>query len=197
MFDISVIASESGEREAIASLLSRVGCPVAGFPDLASFLARSDSSRLGCLVLDLPDDAIASIPQLRETAELLPTIVLSPCADVGSAVQVMKEGAADFLSKPIDEARLVSAVRDALGTSLERMERARRKRELLERYESLTAREKEVIVAIQGGSANREIARQLGISARTVEIHRAKAMAKLGARTLPDLVRFCLDLTEH
>jgi two-component system, LuxR family, response regulator FixJ len=191
---IYIIAEIQREQDAIAALVSQECRSLVAFRDVSAFLVDKDPSEPGCVILDLPRANAAALPQLREMLEPLPIIVISSHADVGRAVQAMKQGAADFLEKPIDRERLISAVRAGIECSRARMARARRKQELVARYDTLTLREKDVVGAILGGRPNREVASTLGIRPRTVETHRANAMVKLGARHLPDLVRIWLDL---
>jgi two-component system, LuxR family, response regulator FixJ len=196
---VCVISKQPVEREALASLASSECSSVTCFRDVASLLAQKDTTEPGCVILDLEDTAFPAIPQLREMLEPLPFIIVSSRVEVARAVQAMKQGAADFITKPVERERLVSAVRGALAISRERMQRAQRSSELVARYQSLSARERDVVGAVLDGRQNREVASRLGIRPRTVEIHRSKAMTKLGARTVPDLVRIWLDLSgqEH
>ncbi|QGM98188.1 response regulator transcription factor [Methylocystis parvus] len=193
---VSVIAENSRERNELAKLLSREGVVVDVFSEISAFL-QNRREAADCLVLDLdnPCDVTRSLFQLRDgDVEAPPVVVLSPRAAVSLAVHAMKAGAADFLEKPIDASRLLGAVRAAIEASRPRSERARRKRDLIARYHTLSARERDVVGAVLGGRGNREVASQLGIKLRTVETHRSNAMNKLGARTLPDLVKIWHDI---
>lgn len=191
---VYVVAEEPGERQEIAALLAAENNPVAEFRDISAFLAQADYDSAGCVVADLHPAAGKVMSQLRAAQESLPIVVVSECVNVALAVQAMKEGAADFIEKPIVGERLLASVGAALELSRTLVERARRKRELMARYRTLSVRERDVIDAVLEGRANREVAAQLGISSRTVETHRSNAMTKMGARTLPDLVRIWLDL---
>jgi two-component system, LuxR family, response regulator FixJ len=191
---IYIIAEIQRERDAIAALVSQECRSLVAFRDVSAFVADKDPSEPGCVILDLPRANAGALPQLREMLEPLPIIVISSHADVARAVQAMKQGAADFLERPIDQERLISSVRAGIDCSRARMARAHRKRELIARYDTLSLREKDVVGAILAGRPNREVASTLGIRPRTVETHRANAMVKLGARHLPDLVRIWLDL---
>ncbi|WP_457796022.1 response regulator transcription factor [Methylocystis sp. S23] len=192
------IASENlRELDALSALLAREGLVVESVSDVTALFARRDFDGAGCIVLNAPtdDSAVELTSRLREeSCEALPVIVLSPRAAVSLAVEAMKRGAADFIEKPVDETRLIRAVREALELSHARAEETRRKRELAARFRTLSARERDVVDAVLGGRGNREVASQLGIKPRTVETHRSNAMSKLGARTLPDLVRIWLNL---
>jgi two-component system response regulator FixJ len=196
MSTVYVIAEEPAARSALVSLLSREGHETACFRSISAFLSELPGDPSGCVIVDLqpPCATVGAMPQLQAMCEPMPTIVLSPAADVAFAVRAMKEGAIDFLEKPVDAARLSASVSFALAKSAARLERARRKQELRARFERLSNRERDVVDAVLDGCGNREVASQLGISARTVETHRSNAMIKLGARTLADLVRIWLDL---
>ncbi len=191
---IVYLIAGQGERDAIATLLSDQAYEIKSYPDVAAFLAEAELEPVGCILADLQLTDVSLMRRLRSIRRPLPIILLSSRANVTLAVRAMKEGAADFLQKPIDPHALRASVRSALEDSRTRLERARRKQELLARFKSLSARERDVVDAVLHGCANREVALQLGIKARTVEIHRSNAMTKLGARTLPDLVRIWLDV---
>jgi two-component system response regulator FixJ len=194
---VYIVAENLQERDPLAARLAREDVVVEAFPDLQAFLSHEALDEAGCVVLDCLSSGAVVEAMIRLRAamfEALPVIVLSPRTAVPLAVRAMKEGAADFLEKPFEETRLIGSVRAALDGSRARAERARRKRELIVRYRTLSARERDVVDAVLGGRGNREVATQLGIKPRTVETHRSNAMNKLGARTLPDLVRIWLDL---
>lgn len=175
-----------------SAMLESEGFDVRKFGDFSDFLREADPDKCGCVIVDLeaPNAASGTAPPLLLAAEApLPTIVMSPKADVALAVRAMKEGAFDFLEKPVERSALLAAVNAALATSRTQLARVRCMQELRARFDTLSAREKEVVDDILSGYGNKEIAERLGISARTVETHRANAMTKLGARTLADLVR--------
>jgi two-component system response regulator FixJ len=191
---IVYLIAGQGERDAIATLLSDQAYEIKWFPDVAAFLDERFFDTGGAILVDLQPTDASIMRQLRPIRDVLPIIVLSSRPNVPLAVAAMKEGAADFLQKPLDAEKLGAAVRAALEAGRARAERARKKQELLARYRSLSPRERDVVDAVLDGRANREVAAQLGIKLRTVEIHRSNAMSKLGARTLPDLVRIWLDV---
>ncbi|WP_363349703.1 LuxR C-terminal-related transcriptional regulator [Methylocystis echinoides] len=191
---IVYLIAGQGERDAIATLLSDQAYEIRRFQDVATFLAEAELQLPGCVLVDLQPADVAMMRRLRAICRPLPIIVLSSRANVALAVSAMKEGAADFLQKPFDPERLRASVGAALADSRARVERGRKKQELLARFKSLSARERDVVDAVLHGCANREVASLLGIKLRTVEIHRSNAMSKLGARSLPDLVRIWLDV---
>lgn len=197
MATVYLISEDPLARRALVEPLAGEGLHTAVFARISDFLAEGGFAEAGCVVIDLPGPptVLKSILRLRAVLpEHLPLIIIAAHADVTLAVQAMKEGAADLLEKPVEGPRLVASVLAALLMSRARSARARRKRELIARYQTLSPREKDVVDAVLGGRGNREVASQLGIKPRTVETHRSNAMNKLGARTLPDLVRIWLDL---
>lgn len=193
---VYLVAADHGARKSIAAILSCADFSVEAFSGPQDFGALETFETDACVVVDLPDQPSGCLSRLRAIQADLPIIAISPRANVSAAVVAMKEGAADFLPKPVDERALVLSVRAALEARRQSLEAARRIRELIARYRSLSARERDVVHAVLGGSGNREVASQLGIRPRTVEAHRSNAMAKLGARSLPDLVRLWLDVEE-
>ncbi|MGJ0506656.1 MAG: response regulator transcription factor [Methylocystis sp.] len=191
---IVYLIAGQGERDAIAAPLSVVDYKIEHFQDVQSFLARPALDPAACLLVDLESVDDGVMARLRALREPLPIILLSSHANVPLAVKAMKEGAADVLQKPAPPERLLGAVSAALEESRARVERAQRQKDVLARFRSLSARERDVVDAVLDGHGNREVASQLGIKLRTVEIHRSHAMTKLGARTLADLVRIRLDV---
>lgn len=167
---------------------------VRNFSTLSEFLSANASRARGCALVEMhPTSLVEASLGLFSRQLLLPTIVLSGAPNVRLAVRAMKNGAADFLGKPVADATLVAAVRGALSANGATLERARHMDALRSRVAGLSSREREVVDAVLEGRANKEIAALLGISHRTVETHRSKAMSKLGARTSADLVRAWLD----
>jgi two-component system response regulator FixJ len=191
---IVYLIAGQGERDAIYAPLSAESFKVEYCADVEAFSAVPDIDPSGCILIDPPAEGVAPLARLQSIGEPLPIIVLSDSADVALAVRAMKEGASDVVQKPIDPAQLRAAVSVALEKSRARVELAQRKKELYARFRSLSIRERDVVDAVLDGRGNREVASQLGIKPRTVEIHRSNAMNKLGARTLPELVRIWLDV---
>lgn len=191
---IVYLIAGQGERDAIAQPLAAAACQVKSFQDVEAFFAEPELDPAGCIVVDLQPTDVGVTRRLRAIREPLPIIVLSTRANVALAVQAMKEGAADVLQKPVDPEKLCITMRAALEASRAQSELARKTEELVSRFRTLSARERDVVDAVLGGCGNREVATHLGIKPRTVEIHRSNAMSKLGARNLADLVRIWLDV---
>jgi RNA polymerase sigma factor (sigma-70 family) len=149
-------------------------------------------------VVRLPGiDGLELQRQLRSKHPGLPTIVITAHGDVSTARTALRDGAVDFLEKPIDEGDLIDAVTTALSSDQRIVQEARDREELAARLERLTAREREVFERITNGQHNREIAEEFGISPRTVEVHRARIMEKLRARRVADLFRLRFDLERN
>jgi FixJ family two-component response regulator len=177
-------------RESLSMLLSLEGFSVRAFDSAPAFLADCSPDAPGCLVLDL---RMPGMNGLELQAELLrggyslPIIFLSGFGDVPTTVRAVKDGAVDFLEKPVRPELLMGRIREALAEDQRRRAEAAARREVLARYAELTPREQEIMVLVTKGLANKEIAGYLGISPRTVENHRAQVMRKMDAEGLPDL----------
>ena len=176
----------------LGRLLRSAGYHAMAFTSGREFMAGELDQRAGCVVLDVSMPGLDGIDLQRTLAErdrALPIVFLTGAADINIGVRAMKGGAADFLTRPVDDKVLL----DALGAAVElsRVEgKARaRLREIRQRLDTLTPREREVLPLIVAGRMNKQAAAELGTSEKTIKIHRARVMTKMGARTLPDLVR--------
>lgn len=189
---IVIVDDDPGVRDSLSVLLNAAGYPTREFGSAEGFLREPAEGRPGCAIVDLrlPGiDGLALQAELGRRGLAIPVILVTAHGDVASARQALRMGAVDFLEKPIDNDALLSAVRNALeGSDRAQLERAADARATL-LLGSLTQREREVYDRIVRGLHNREIAVDLGISPRTVEVHRARVMAKLKARRLADLLR--------
>ncbi|MDH3221077.1 MAG: response regulator [Gammaproteobacteria bacterium] len=192
---IFVIDDDEAVRDSMGMLLDSADLPHRCFASADEFLAHHDASQRGCLVLDIrmPGTTGLELQQrLAETGSCLPIIFMTGHGDVPMAVEAMRRGAFDFLRKPVNETDFLERVRDALdresGSWHQRLDRER----VRQRIATLTEREHEVFQLVAEGIANKAIASELGISERTVEVHRAQVMKKLGAKTLAQLVRIHL-----
>ena len=169
-----------------------VGLSVATFPSARQFLERFDRDAPGCLVLDLalPDLSGLELQRLLEQqASLLPIIFLTGRGDIPTSVQAMKRGAADFLTKPVDDTALIAAIRQALVRD-QMLRRAHEERErVAKRLATLTDRERQVFERIVAGKLNKQIAADLGTAEKTIKFHRRNLMHKMGVRVVADLVK--------
>ncbi|MEC9433276.1 MAG: response regulator transcription factor [Pseudomonadota bacterium] len=189
---VHVLDDDEAVRLAVASLLASVGIEARTHGSTQDFLAADRPDAEGCLVLDvrLPGTSGLDLQaQLVERGVELPVILVTGHGDIPMSVRGMKAGAVDFLAKPFREQDLLDAVARAIA--LDRARRAERAglAGLRARYETLSPRERQVMALVASGLLNKQVAGDLGISEITVKIHRGAAMRKMGARTLPDLVR--------
>lgn len=189
---IHLVDDDEAIRHSASFMLRHAGFRVKTYVDGVAFLEQVDDAEKGCILLDvqMPKmDGLQVQEALNERGVAMPVIVLTGHGDVAVAVRAMKAGAVDFVEKPYAKQTLV----DALTHAFERLE-ARRKEEVLADearglIEHLTAREKEVLLGLVDGQTNKEIAISLDISPRTVEIHRANVMEKMGALNLSTVLR--------
>ena len=189
---VHIVEDDDAMRVALARLLGAAGYATRGYACAGDVLIAADDGLSGCLLLDLQmpgPDGLALQEALRRRGCLLPTVFLSGRADIASSVRALKGGASDFLTKPVQADTLLAAVRGALEADAPlRAERERRLRQARSQA-SLTGRERAVLQRVVQGALTTQIAAELGISERTVKSCRASLMAKLGASSLPDLVR--------
>ncbi len=196
---VYVVDDDDGMRRALDTLLSTVGYKTSVFSRPRDFLAQYGADAPGCLVLDIrmPEMSGLEVQQhLNRMGSMLPIVFITGHGDVPMAVQAMKEGAFEFIQKPFRDQDLLDRINQALRQDAENRAGAARRSEVLQRLESLTPRERQVMDFIVEGSANKVIAIDLGLSERTVEIHRAKVMEKMGARSVAHLVRLHLTLND-
>ncbi|MEQ8967965.1 MAG: response regulator [Azospirillaceae bacterium] len=191
---IAVVDDDTGVRDSLSALLAGEGWRVLAFESAEALLASRAVDRAACLLVDvrLPGmDGLALNEHLQERGLAVPLLVITGHGDVPMAVEAMKNGARDFIEKPFTGERIATAVREALAQdgheTFPPPEPVIR-----QRLSTLTTREREVMRHLINGGTNKAIARRLGISHRTVEIHRANLMRKLKARNLPQLVRLAV-----
>ena len=190
---VFVVDDEPLVLTAVARLLRAAGLSVRTFSSAVDFLESYGPDHAGCLLLDMAMpglDGLSLQKQLKSRGIGLPVIFLTARADVPMTVQAMKEGAADFLTKPPSKEQLLGAVRAALAKDAQRRLACVVQAEDRRRLASLTPREREVFEHVVRGQLNKQIAADLGTVERTVKFHRAALMAKLGVESVADLVRF-------
>jgi FixJ family two-component response regulator len=178
-------------------LMRSVGLDYEIFHSADDFLAGYSNDRAGCLVLDIRMPGLGGLElqeKLNELGSTLPIIFITGHGDVPMAVEAMQKGAVDFIQKPFRDQELLEQISEALKTDQERRSVRDQKSEVLHRAEKLTNREREVMDLVVTGKPNKVIAYELGVSQRTVEIHRARVMEKMEARSLADLVRMHLAI---
>lgn len=194
---VFVVDDDEGVRNSLRFLLKSVGLTTVALASANEFLQAYKPSQPGCLVLDVRMPGMSGLElqqQLNLRGAVIPVIFITGHGDVPMAVEAMQQGAFDFLQKPFRDQDLI----DRIQRALERDSRSRaalaQHVKIRERLESLTPREREVMVLMTRGKANKVMAAELGVSQRTVEIHRARVMEKSGAASLAQLVRMVMDL---
>jgi two-component system, LuxR family, response regulator FixJ len=191
-YSVYVVDDEAAIRKSATFMLRTSGYTVETFESGPAFLAAVPRLEPGCILLDvrMPEmDGLEVQERLNERGVIMPVIVLTGHGDVAVAVQAMKAGASDFIEKPYEKQHLLKSI-EAARARIESAARADlQEQEARKRLNALTARELDVLRGLVGGLPNKTIGYDLGISPRTVEIHRANLMEKLGARSLSDALR--------
>jgi two-component system, LuxR family, response regulator FixJ len=192
---VHVIDDDEGLRESLAFLLRSAALEVRSFDSAKAFLDGLPDAALGCVITDVRMPDMSGIELLRRLKELkvgVPVIVITGHGDIALAVEAMKIGASDFFEKPFDDDLLLASVRAALRQQADQTKRGAERADIEHRILTLSPREKDVLAGLIDGRANKQIAFDLGISPRTVEIYRANLMNKMQAGSLSDLVRMAL-----
>ena len=189
---VFVVDDDEAVRKAVSRLLRSAGIAVAAFASPREFLAQYSPATPGCLVLDMamPDfNGLQLQTALTEKGCVLPIIFLTGHGDVSKSVQAMKHGAFDFLSKPVKDKDLLTAIRAAIEKdTVVRLEQAKLS-EIRARLDTLTSREREVLEHVVSGKLNKQIAGDMGITKATVKMHRAHVMAKMKVQSVAELAR--------
>jgi two-component system response regulator FixJ len=192
---VFVVDDEEDIRDALRMLLASVKLKVETFGSAHEFLAAYDPARAGCMILDVRMPGMSG-PELQEQLRAnnitIPIIIITGHGDVPTAVRTMKAGAIDVLEKPFSDDLLLERVYQALERDAATRSKQAERDKVAKRMARLTPREREVMGAIVQGKLNKVIAADLGLSTRTVEIHRARIMEKMGARSVSTLTRMVL-----
>eukprot|EP01155_Anaeramoeba_flamelloides_P032377 Anaeramoba_flamelloidesa92763_14.p2 GENE.a92763_14~~a92763_14.p2 ORF type:complete len:203 (+),score=38.18 a92763_14:329-937(+) len=188
---VFIIDDDADFRESVQWLLESTSYTIESYASAQEFLDDYDQ-RPGCMLLDvrMPEISGLALQQIMQERDIrLPVIVLTGHGDVPMAVTAMKNGALDFLEKPFDDDVLLKLVDRAMQEAEQRFSQQNEERELRELYDTLSRREREVMDLVVTGNSNREIAETLGISPKTVEVHRSRVMGKMRAESLAQLVQ--------
>lgn len=188
---VYVVDDDESMRDAVSNLLRSVGLSVETFGSAQEFLAFDMPDVPSCLILDvrLKGQSGLAVQEQMSASELgLPIVFMTAHGDITMTVKAMKAGAKDFLAKPFRDQDMLDAVANALASDEARREASRSVADLRRCYDSLTAREREVMAFVAGGLMNKQIAAEMNLSEITVKIHRGQAMRKMGARSLADFV---------
>ncbi len=189
---VFIVDDDAAIRFAMQALMDSVTLNHEIFASGDEFLEKMTEQRPGCLVLDIRMPGLGGLElqeELIRRGNTLPIIFITGHGDVPMAVEAMQKGAVDFIQKPFRDQELLDRIREALATDEERREAQQHHAEVAGRLERLTNREREVFDLVVTGKPNKVIAYELGVSQRTVEIHRARVMEKMQARSLADLVK--------
>ncbi len=198
-YTVHIVDDDSSVRDALSLLLGIHGYRLSVFADAESFLNAFQPSWRGCVLLDIRMPGMNGLKLqklLVEQGGTLPIIIMTGHGDIDSACTAFKQSAIDFLEKPLDHERLLAAIEAAFARQEKVADKEDKRKTAELMVERLTQRELEVMTYVINGRHNREIAQELGISPRTVEVHKAHMMEKMGARTVADLVRTTLWLEE-
>jgi RNA polymerase sigma factor (sigma-70 family) len=189
---VYIVDDDQAIRHAMGLLLKSVGLQHEVFESADEFLELYSGNNNGCLVLDIRMPGLSGLELQQKLIELgnsLPIIFISGHGDIPMAVDAMQKGAFDFIQKPFRDQELLDRISEALSTARERESEREQKLDVQERIDTLTKREHEVLDLVVTGKPNKIIAHELGVSQRTIEIHRARVMEKMRARSLAELVR--------
>lgn len=195
-FTVFIVDDDPAVRDSLSLLLGVHGHRTLIFASAETFLAAWQPGWRGCLLLDIrmPGmDGLALQKHLQEHHCHIPVLIMTGHGDVASAREAFRAQAVDFLEKPLDQERLLQGIRDAFARQEQALSAAKAQAQLDHRLGALTPRETEVMNLVVGGLHNREIATRLNISARTVEVHKARMMTKLDVNSVADLVRLSLQ----
>ena len=196
---VFIVDDDEAVRGSMKLLLKTLGLATQAFASAQEFLATFNKDRAGCLLLDIRMPGMSGLElqeELNDRGAMLPIIFITGHGDVPMAVEAMQRGAMDFLQKPFRDQDLLDRISEALAKDRAGRELLGNRERIRARVAALTPREREVMALVTQGKANKVIAADLDLSQRTVEIHRAHVMEKMGANSLAHLVRMAIEMDE-
>ena len=194
-----VIDDDDAVRSSLKLLLRSVKLPVVVYASAQEFLPKYSVDQPGCLIVDVRMPGMSGLElqqQLNLRGAMIPVIFITGHGDISMAVEAMRQGAFDFLPKPFRDQDLLDRVQKALEKDAKNRQEIAQTDRVKELFESLTPREREVLELVTSGKPNKVMAADLGVSQRTIEIHRARVMEKMHANSLAQLVRMVMSLKE-
>jgi len=196
---VFIVDDDEAIRNSLRLLLKSVGLAAVALPTAQEFLSKYDPRQPGCLILDVRMPGMSGLElqeQLNVRGAMIPVIFITGHGDIPMAVEAMQQGAFDFLQKPFRDQDLIDRIQRALTKDQANRSELQEKSRVREHLQTLTPREREVLILVTSGKPNKIMAADLGVSQRTVEIHRARVMEKMHASSLAQLVRMVMDLNE-
>lgn len=196
---VYLVDDDASVREALGSLLRACGLRVEAFDSAEAFLASAGAAVPSCLVLDVRMPGMSGLDlyeQLQARASSLPVIFITGHGDVPMAVSALKKGAADFIEKPFNDQDMLRLIESCMKQDRAAAAKRAESASVAQRVDSLTQREREVLALIVAGKLNKQIADELGISIKTVEVHRSRVMEKMSANSVAELVQLVLKSRE-
>jgi FixJ family two-component response regulator len=193
---VYIVDDDEGARNSLRFLLKSVGLPAMAFDSAQAFLSAYQPHQPGCLVLDVRMPGMSGLElqqELNRLGAVIPVVFVTGHGDVPMAVEAIQQGAFDFVQKPYREQELLDRIQRALAKDKSSREALQERDRIRARLASLTPRERDVLQLVTRGKPNKVMAAELGLSQRTVEIHRAHVMEKSGATSIAQLVRMVLD----
>jgi two-component system response regulator FixJ len=196
---VYIVDDDEAVRNSLRLLVKSVGLTATALPSAVDFLAIYNPQQPGCLVLDVRMPGMSGLElqqQLNLRGAVIPVIFITGHGDIPMAVEAMQQGAFDFLQKPFRDQDLIDRIQRGLERDRTTRADLGQRNRIRERRDSLTPREREVLSLVTSGKANKVMAADLGLSQRTIEIHRARVMEKMGASSVAQLVRMMMDLDD-